>query len=144
MEGAKTDVLVLQLNMEVQKEGSGLNEGKTFKTNMRINRAALTRGGSAPKGSHLKKQHTMSQLSIHNLKSIVRACGFAPDGEDGGFSQTFLAECFPDVGAFSGETSPLIGQAFWAEIKTRKSEGKDGRTYTNYDIQNVLENDPNG
>jgi hypothetical protein len=138
-EGTKCEVLVLQLLMECTKEGTGLNEGKTFKTNMRINHTALTRGKGAPKGTGWKGQHTMSQLAISSLKRIVRACGFAPDGEDGGFSQMFLAECFPPVGEFSEAASPLIGTAFWAEIKTRKSEGKDGRMWTNYDIQNVLE-----
>ena len=139
IEGTKTEVLVLHLNMECDKLGSGLNEGKTFKTNLRINKQALAKGGSHAKGTPWKKQHVMSQLSISKLKQIVRGCGFQPDGEDGGFSQTFLAECFPPVDNFSGEASPLIGQAFWAEVKSRLSEGNDGKMYTNYDIQNVLE-----
>ena len=139
IEGTKTEVLVLHLNMECDKTGSGLNEGKTFKTNLRINKQALAKGGSYPKGTPWKKQHTMSQLSIAKMKAVLRACGIQGDMEDGGFSQVLQAECFPEVGNFTGEASPLIGQAFWAEIKSRLSEGNDGKMYTNYDINNVLE-----
>jgi hypothetical protein len=140
-DGTKTEVLVLHVLMECDKQGSGLNEGKTFRSNMRINRAALQKGGSAAKGSPWKRQHTMSQLSIYKLKAILRACGFQPDTEDGGFSTQILAECFPGIGDFSGQASPLIGLGFWAEVRSSQSESKkDGKMYTNYDIQNVLEN----
>jgi len=140
-EGRKCEVLVLHLKIDILKDGSGLNEGRNYKTNFRINRWALENGRGAEKGSQLSGQRVMSNLSIARMKSILSACGFAPDTEDGGYSQTFLAECFPDVSAFGAEPSPLIGLTFWHELKARESTSKkDGKQYTNYDIQNVLPN----
>ena len=107
---------------------------------MRINRVALQTGKNAEKGTPLKKQHTMSQMSIHKLKTILRACRVEPDTEDGGFSQSLIAECFPAVDNFDGGASPLIGSEFWFEVRESESEGKkDGRKFTNYEITQIVD-----
>lgn len=137
VEGRECDILVLHLQIELAKDGSGLNEGKTYKTNFRLNRWALENGRGAPKGTPMAGQKTMSLLSIAKMKAVLSACGFPPDGEEGTYTQALLAECFPDVNTFGAVPSPLIGQSFWHEVKQRESN-KDGKSYTNYDIQNVL------
>lgn len=137
----KQENLVLTVKMEIDgnENGSGKNTNSTFFSKMRINPAALRTGKGAAKGSQLQKQFTMSQMSIHKLKMLMKAAGIQSDTEDGGWSQVLLAECFPDVGNFSGSASPLIGTAFLFEIRQSESEGKDGRKFTNYDIVQVFD-----
>lgn len=139
-EGRKMEVIGLNIKIEIDKEGSGLNDGSPFQNRLRINKYALQTGKGSPKGSFLKGQYTMSNMSIHRLKAILRACGIQPDMEDGGFSQTLQSECFPAIDNFTGEPSPLIGNEFWFEIrKTDSISKKDGRSYVNYEIATVLE-----
>ena len=140
IEGRKMDNLVLHIKMDIDAEGSNKNAGNTFRTNLRFNRTALAMGKGQSKGTPLQKQFTMTQMSIHKLKMIMRACGIQPDNEDGGFSQSLLAECFPDVAAFNDSPSPLIGCAFWFEVRQSESEGKkDGRKFTNYEIVQIVD-----
>jgi hypothetical protein len=140
IEGRKMDNLVLTVKMEIDAEGSNVNAGNTFRNQIRINKIALQTGKMATAGSPLKKQHTMSQMSIHKLKMVMKACRIEPDTEDGGYSQTLLSECFPDVGNFSGEPSPLIGNSFWFEVRKTESDGKkDGRKFTNYEIAQIVD-----
>ena len=140
LEGRKVEVLVLKLKISISKEGSGSNEGKMFDTNFRINRYALQNGKGASKGTPMYGQRFMSNMSITRVKQVLRACGIQPDTEDGGYSQAILSECFPDISNFTSEPSPLIGQRFWFEVQERTSESKtNGKTYTNYDLANILE-----
>lgn len=142
--GKKCDVLSLQFKVEIDKEGSGLNEGNTFLTKLRINQYALQNWKRATKGSPEKGQHTMSQMAITRMKAIMKVCGIQPDMEDGGYSQGLISECFPPADSFSGVPSPLLGTpAFWFIVKkhlsTSKKEGQVGRVYTNYEIAQVTE-----
>lgn len=137
----KMENLVFTVKVEIDgsEDGSGKNQGSSFFSKMRLNPTALRTGKGATKGSQLQKQFTMSQMSIHKLKMIMKAAGIASDTEDGGWSQALLSECFPDVGNFSGSASPLIGTAFLFEIRQSESEGKDGRKFTNYDIVQIFD-----
>jgi hypothetical protein len=140
MEGRKAEVLILHVQMEIDKTVTGLNEGGKFRHNMRINRIALQNGAGAVKGSPMKKQHTMSQMSLHKLKAILKACQIQPDTDDGGYSQSLLAECFPPADSLSGVPSPLLDCAFTFELKESKSEStkEPGRWFTNYEIATVF------
>lgn len=138
--GTKMDILILNVFVEIDgdERGSGMNAGNKFKTNMRLNQKSL--GSRAEKGSPVGKQKTMTNLSIHKMKAILRGCGIEPDSEDGGYSQTLLSECFPAVDSFTGVPSPMIGAAIHFEVrKTESPSKKDNRMFTNYEIVQVFD-----
>lgn len=142
-DGKKMEILSLSVKVELMHhdESMNANVGSTFKSQLRINRYALQNGKSSPKGSPLKGQYTMSNMSIHRMKAIMKVAGVLPDTEDGGYSQSLLAECFPAADSFSGVPSPLVGtNPFWFIIRKHDSPSKkDSRTYTNYEIAQVID-----
>ena len=138
--GKKCEILALNLKVEMSKDTPTLNGGSSFRSQLRINRYALQNWKDRDKGSPEKGQYMMSNMSIHRMKAILKACGVSPDMEENGYSQTLLAECFPASNEFSGVPSPLVGTSFWFEIRKHDSTGKkDGRTFTNYEIAQIVD-----
>lgn len=132
-------IQAMHIEMTLDGLGSQMNDGRVFRTSMRLNAIGLKKGAGLPKGNPLKGQHTMTTMSIAKLKNLFRAMGVEPDGEDGGFSAALQLAAFPPVDSFSGETSFLEGRTNWVEVSQKDVPKKTGTgTFTQIEVNKFL------
>jgi len=138
--GTQMAVKAFHIQFQVDERATGLNPGFSFRSTMRVNKDALSKGGMAPKGSPLAKQHTMSRMGVARLKNLFRTVGAEPDLEGGGYSMNFLSVAFPDLTAFPGEPSFLENQTQFVELKQKEAPRRDGQpgTFTQIEITKFL------
>jgi hypothetical protein len=115
-------IRVLNFETTCSAEGSGDNIGFPIKTGLRICPVAMASGSP----DNLAK---MSFMSTNRLTMLLRGVGILPDSQDGGYSGSLLATCFPPDDAFPPPTtpSPLVGKSIRFEVKQGPSEGRDGK-----------------
>ena len=131
-EGAGQHVSTLELNIEVNAEGSGLNTNQPLTTTFRINYDSLKNGEP-------KKQQTMSLMSINKLRKLFSILGIEGDLQGGGFSTNLLTHYFPPAtDQFPTETSPLVGTGLYFEVKQGPRELPDGSIRENPEVNAFL------
>lgn len=140
IEGRKCPILTLQADIGVDGQGSGKNVGY-FPVRFKARMNATAMGYTADTTSPMSKQATMTRISVARLKNLLSTLGFEPDRDDGGYSQGMLAMLFPPIKSFSGEPSPLVGMNLWFQVKQSETEGRDGGTFTNIEVNKVLSGD---
>ena len=118
--------------VDINAEGSGLNVNRPLTTTFRLNKTALTTGEP-------KTQLTMTLMSVAKMKSLFNALGISGDLENGGYSKTFLSHYFPpSEDQFPSETSPLVGQTIYFEVKQGPRELQDGSIRETPEINKII------
>lgn len=125
-------VLALSVEVSIDSTGSGVNTGRPVNTTFRISKKALE--NKAP-----KNLFTMSLMSINKLKQLMTSIGIEPDMQDGGYSPSILKEYFPKSSeSFPSETSQLLGQDLYFQVKQSPYTTKDGDTKIRAEINKFL------
>lgn len=131
-EATNQKVATLSFNVDINAEGSGLNVGRPLSTVLRINNEAV-------KSGEPKKQVTMSLMSVAKMKALFRALSVSPDLPDGGFSGVLIDRYFPkSEDQFPVDTSALIGQTIFFEVKQGPRELPDGSLRESPEINRVI------
>lgn len=131
-EQTKQKVTTLQFEAEINGEGSGLNTGKPISTTLRLNADALRTGEP-------KKQVTMTLMSVAKMKALFRSLSINPDLSDGGYSTALITRFFPpSESQFPIDTSELIGQTIFFEVKQGPRELPDGSLRESPEINRII------
>jgi hypothetical protein len=125
-------VSTLTFEVSINAEGSGLNTNRPISATLRMNADAMRTGEP-------KKQVTMTLMSVAKMKALFRALSISADLPDGGFSRSLITRFFPPAESqFPTDTSELIGQTIFFEVKQGPRELPDGSLRESPEINRII------